>query len=61
MKQNVLTPEVMADGLGGVRDARLEASIEEMATSFGLPAKPKASDVFDASYLPAAHDRAVAR
>jgi len=61
LKQNVLTPDVLADGLGGVREARLEASIEEVATSFGLPGKPKASDVFDAAYLPAARDRAVTR
>lgn len=61
IRNNVLTPEVKADGLGDVREPRLRAAIAEVVASFGLPATPKPSDVFDASFLPAKADRAVAR
>lgn len=61
IKQSVVTPDVQADGLGGAREARLDAAIHEVAGAFGLPATPKPSDVFDASFLPARPERVAAR
>ncbi|GEJ58782.1 ABC transporter substrate-binding protein [Anaeromyxobacter diazotrophicus] len=57
LKQSVLTPDVRADGLGAVREARLKAAIDEVVSSFGLAATPKTSDIFDAAFLPAKPER----
>lgn len=59
--KNVVTPDVQADGLGAVREARLEGAIDELAKAFALPAAPKPSDVFDASFLPGKPERVAAR
>jgi hypothetical protein len=40
---------------------RLERTIDIITTAFALPARPAAGDVFDASFLPRAGERAVAR
>ncbi len=61
LKQNVITPEVKADGLGGVREPRLKAAIDEVVASFALPVTPKVSEVFDASFLPAKAERTLSR
>jgi NitT/TauT family transport system substrate-binding protein len=60
LRDNILTPEVKANGLGGVDMDRLEKSIEQIAVTYKFKGeKPKASDVFDASFLPAAAERKV--
>ncbi|MBP2228158.1 NitT/TauT family transport system substrate-binding protein [Azospirillum agricola] len=53
----VLTPDVKADGMGGVRPERLAAAIDQVALAFGFARKPAPAEVFDASFLPAAADR----
>jgi NitT/TauT family transport system substrate-binding protein len=58
LSQNMVTPEVKANGYGGVDNARLEKSIEQIGLTYEFKnAKPKASEAFDASFLPAAADR----
>ncbi len=57
LRSNVLTPEVAADGFGGVRAERLARAIDAVAESFGLPAKPKWFEVFNGRFLPAKKDR----
>ncbi|MCG5242452.1 ABC transporter substrate-binding protein [Azospirillum doebereinerae] len=53
----VLTPDVKADGMGGVRADRLEAAIAQVSATFGFAKTPAAADVFDASFLPSAAER----
>ena len=58
LSQNIVTPEVKANGYGGVDNARLEKSIEQIGLTYEFKnAKPKAAEAFDASFLPAAADR----
>jgi NitT/TauT family transport system substrate-binding protein len=59
LRDNVLTPEVQADGFGGVDLGRLDKAIDQIALTYSFKSKPKASDIFDASFLPSAADRKV--
>lgn len=59
LRDNILTPEVKANGYGGVDFARLDQSIDQIALTFNFKAKPRAMDIFDASFLPAAAERKV--
>jgi len=57
LKDNVLTPEVKAFGYGGIDFTRLDRAIEQIASNYEFKAKPKAADIFDASFLPTAATR----
>ena len=58
LKDNIVTAEVKANGYGGVDKDRLAKSIDQIALTYEFKnAKPKAADVFDASFLPPAADR----
>ena len=57
LRDNILTPEVKANGFGAVDMVRLEKSIDQIALTYTFKAKPKAADIFDMSFLPAAADR----
>lgn len=57
MRENIMTPEVKTSGLGSVDFARLDQAIEQLALVHEFKAKPKATDVFDAAYLPLAGAR----
>jgi NitT/TauT family transport system substrate-binding protein len=59
IRDNVITPEVRANGLGGVETSRLDASIDQIGLVYTFKAKPKADDVFDSSFLPPAAERLV--
>ena len=59
LDRNIVTPEVKANGIGAVDAARLARSIDQIALTFDFQAKPKADDIFDASYLPPADQRSV--
>ena len=52
IKDNILTPEVRANGFGGVVFSRLDAAIDQIALTYQFKSKPKAEDIFDASFLP---------
>jgi NitT/TauT family transport system substrate-binding protein len=54
LKQNILTPEVKANGLGVVDMGKLDKSIDQIALTYDFKAKPKGADIFDASFLPPA-------
>jgi len=56
---NIVTPEVRANGFGAIDPARLDNAINQIALTFTFKAKPKADDVFDATFLPPAADRRV--
>lgn len=58
IRDNIVTPEVKANGFGGVDNARFARAIEQIALTYKFKtAKPKPEDVFDASYLPPAAER----
>jgi NitT/TauT family transport system substrate-binding protein len=49
---NILTPEVKHNGLGGIDHIRLERSIDQVAEDFKFSKRPSAADIFDDSFLP---------
>ena len=58
--ENILTPEVKANGYGGIDDQRFAGAIDQIALTYKFKsAKPKPEDIFDASYLPPAAMRKV--
>jgi NitT/TauT family transport system substrate-binding protein len=58
LRDNILTPEVKANGAGGVDLGRLDKSIDQIAITYDFKnPKPKGDAIFDASFLPAAADR----
>jgi NitT/TauT family transport system substrate-binding protein len=58
IRDNILTPEVKANGFGGVDPARLDKSIDQIALTYTFKnPKPKGSDIFDSSFLPSGADR----
>jgi NitT/TauT family transport system substrate-binding protein len=59
IRDNIVTPEVRANGLGALEVARLEESIEQIGLVYTFKAKPKPEDVFNASFLPPAGRRSV--
>src|SRR5215467_4139386 len=59
IRDNMITPEVRANGFGAVDNARLEESINQLALTNTFKAKPKAEAIFDSSFLPPPADRRV--
>jgi NitT/TauT family transport system substrate-binding protein len=60
LNQNILTPEVKANGYGAVDNDRLAKSIEQIALTYEFKnPKPNPTEAFDASFLPPAADRKV--
>jgi len=59
IRDNIVTPEVRANGFGAVDFARLAESIDQIGLVYTFKAKPKAEDIFDASFLPPAAERKV--
>jgi NitT/TauT family transport system substrate-binding protein len=57
IRDNIVTPEVRADGYGAVQMPRLEEAIGQLGLTYTFKAKPKAEDVFDASFLPPLDER----
>jgi NitT/TauT family transport system substrate-binding protein len=60
LRDNILTPEVRANGYGGVDPGRLARAIDQIALTYKFKGeKPKPEDIFDPSYLPPAAERRV--
>ena len=59
IRDNIVTPEVRANGYGAVDFMRLAESIDQIGLVYTFKAKPKAEDIFDASFLPPAAERKV--
>jgi NitT/TauT family transport system substrate-binding protein len=57
IRDNIVTPEVRANGLGAIDGPRLTEAINQIALTYAFRAKPKAGDIFDPAFLPAAADR----
>jgi NitT/TauT family transport system substrate-binding protein len=59
IRDNILTPEVRADGAGAIEPARLAQAIDQIALVYTFKAKPKPEDIFDPSFLPPLGERKV--
>jgi len=57
IRDNIVTPEVKANGYGGIDPARFARALDQIALAYKFKAKPKPEDIFDASYLPPAAER----
>ena len=57
IRDNIVTPEVRADGYGAIDPARLEEALAQLALTHTFKVKPKAEDVFDGSFLPPLAER----
>ncbi|MFK7994680.1 MAG: ABC transporter substrate-binding protein [Granulosicoccus sp.] len=56
---HIVTDEVRSLGLGGVINSRLEKAIAQLNSIYGFKQVPKASDVFDNSFLPSLASRQI--
>lgn len=59
LTDNVLTPEVRRNGIGGIDPARLERAIDQIAEDYQFRTRPQAADIFDDSFLPPADSRRI--
>lgn len=59
IKNQIVTAESRADGLGGVRKDRIEKSVVVLSKAFQLPGTPTAADIITDAFLPAADVRKV--
>jgi NitT/TauT family transport system substrate-binding protein len=59
IRDNIVTPEVKKRSFGEIDAARLDEAIGQIAQVHNFKARPKAGDIFDASFLPPAADRKV--
>jgi len=56
--ENILTPEVKANGYGTIEEQRFARAINQIALAYKFKtAKPKLDDVFDSSFLPTLKER----
>jgi NitT/TauT family transport system substrate-binding protein len=53
IRDNIVTPEVKANGYGAIDGARFAAAIDQLGLTEKFKAKPKPEDIFDALFLPA--------
>jgi NitT/TauT family transport system substrate-binding protein len=59
IRDNIVTPEARAIGLGAIERSRLEEAIDQLALVNGFKAKPRPDDIFDPAFLPPAADRRI--
>jgi len=59
LDDNVLTPVVQENGIGGVDMARLARSIDQIALAYDYTDQPSAEDIFTDAYLPPADERQI--
>ncbi len=59
LADNVLTPDVRRDGIGGIDPARFERAVDQIAEDAKLHHHPTPADIFDDSFLPPSASRLV--
>jgi NitT/TauT family transport system substrate-binding protein len=59
LRDNIVTPEVKRDGLGGITRERFDASIEQIAADYKFRNRPALQDVFDDAFLPPVTSRKI--
>ncbi|WP_424631505.1 ABC transporter substrate-binding protein [Bradyrhizobium sp. SYSU BS000235] len=56
---NIVTPEVKQNGLGGIETHRFEVALDQIAEGYTFRKRPSATDIFDDNFLPPADDRKI--
>ena len=59
IRDNVVTPEVRANGYGAIDPMRFEEMVNQLALAHTFKSRPKVEDIFDGAYLPPPPDRRV--
>ena len=59
IKENMVTPEVEANGYGVVVPERFAKAIEQIGLTYTFKTKPNPNEIFDPSFLPPAAERKV--
>jgi NitT/TauT family transport system substrate-binding protein len=59
LRQNILTPWVKENGVGGIDHARFERALDQIGLAFPYKARIKVEDIFDDRFLPPAEERKV--
>jgi NitT/TauT family transport system substrate-binding protein len=59
LEQNIVTPWVRENGVGGIDKARFEKALDQIGLTFTYKNKPKVEDVFDDRFLPPPGERKV--
>jgi NitT/TauT family transport system substrate-binding protein len=59
LRENIVTPDVKRDGLGGITRERFDASLDQIAADFKFRQRPALKDVFNDAFLPPATSRKV--
>jgi NitT/TauT family transport system substrate-binding protein len=57
IRNDVMSPEVVKNGLGDVVDARFNLAIAQQVEAVGLPRTPAMGEIFNRAFLPARHLR----
>ncbi len=57
IRDNIVTPAVLANGFGSIDPVRFAAAIDQIALAYRFKAKDKAAAAFDRSFLPRAAER----
>ncbi|MBX9740194.1 MAG: ABC transporter substrate-binding protein [Beijerinckiaceae bacterium] len=57
LRDNMVTPWVKANGVGGVDMDRLAKSLDQIGLTFDYTNRPKADDIFTSEFLPPASER----
>lgn len=52
IQQNIVTPEVKANGYGAIDGERFAQALQQLALAYKFKQKPKTEDIFDPSFLP---------
>jgi NitT/TauT family transport system substrate-binding protein len=59
LRDNIVTPDVRRDGLGGITRERYDTSLEQIAVDFKFRQRPALQDVFNDAFLPPATSRRI--
>lgn len=59
LADNILTPEVRQNGIGGIDPARFTHAVDQIAEDYKFRARPTLADIFDDSYLPPVDSRLI--
>ena len=59
LDQNMITPWVRENGIGGIDRARFERALDQIGLGTSYKRRPKLEEIFVESFLPPAHERRV--
>jgi NitT/TauT family transport system substrate-binding protein len=59
LADNILTPEVRRNGIGGIDPSRLERAIDQIAEDYKFRKRPTPAEIFDDTFLPPVDSRLI--